>query len=563
MVDFYISKIRIQNFRGIKVLNLELSAEQNIMIIGPNNSGKSSLIDAIGLCLSSAKFHQYSIHENDFWKDGKGEIAKEFIIEILFTPHIDGTLPAVKGGLGDPEYVQGIQALGNSNESFITRRLLDVTGRELLINKGTPISGKKKDEFKGTGLGGGKRYATLNDINQWLPEVWNIDPKNLFNSLYIWKTGPLQLLLKEYKKKLLGEEWETDNPIRKMPAVLHEAYAFIKDKALKTPFWKNELSPKLTAKFTEYLGSSTLCELTPGLNTIDDWILSEFVLSISPAKDFAPVDSKRLGDGWQSLLRLAALEVVMEVLHDKNTKVVLLVEEPETYLHPHLRRKLKTVFSNIQKKHHQIFITTHSEDMISFNDNQKIVRLTRTIDGTRLNEFLTSISGNAIKMEEKLHEKGNHELVFANKVVLTEGKGDQIATKIGLENIGYDCDAECLSILDCGGVGNLNDYANVCSALGIPWLGIHDNDIEPDGKRKQRTQEVRDKLYKIKKPSDLIEVWDNTLEDVLKYPNSKVSPEWVVAHFENKKWSDLKTDKDLQNYVSVIEKIEYWARNIN
>lgn len=560
MVNFYISKVSIYNFRGIKELQLDISPDQNLLVIGPNNSGKSTLIDAIGLCLSFAKYHQYTIQVNDFWKSVDGKIADEFSILLNFSSFDGSALPAVKGGLGDPEYVSGIITTGTLNESSVTRRLLSQEGKELLVNKGTPISDKKKEEFKGTGLGGGKRYATLNDIYQWIPDVWNIDPKNLFNSLYVWKSGPLQRLLKEYKHKLLTEEWETENPKRKMPEVLFEAYGFIKDKALKTPFWKNELSPKLSAKFTEYLGSNTYCELLPGLNSIDEWILSEFVLSISPAKELAPVDSKRLGDGWQSLLRLAALEVVIEILLEKNSKVILLVEEPETYLHPHLRRKLRTIFSNIQKRHHQIFITTHSEDMISFNDSQKIVRLTRTKEGTHKQEFSTNFSGEALKMEEKLHEKGNHELVFANKVILSEGKGDQIALKIGLAKIGLDCDAESLSIIDCGGVGNLPDYANACSALGIPWFAIHDNDIEADGKRKQRTQENRDSLDKLKQASDVIDVWDNTLEEVLKFPFAKVAPEWVIKNFEEKKWEVIKTNNDLKKYVAVLEKVENWAK---
>lgn len=559
MVDFYISKVSIYNFRGIKELELDVPPDQNLLIIGPNNSGKSTLTDAIGLCLNSAKYHQYSIQENDFWKSADGKIAEEFIIELMFSPLNGGNLPAVKGGLGDPEYVTGIKTTGTLNEYSVTRRLQNNEGKELLINKGTPISEKKKGEFKGTGLGGGKRYATLKDIYQWLPDVWNIDPKNLFNSLYVWKSGPLQLLLKEYKHKLLSEEWETDDPKRKMPEVLLEAYSFIKDKALKTPFWQNELSPKLSAKFIEYLGSNTYCELLPGLNSVDEWILSEFMLSISPGKELAPVDSKRLGDGWQSLLRLGALEVVMEILHEKENKIILLVEEPETYLHPHLRRKLRAIFSNIQKKHHQIFITTHSEDMVSFNDSQKIVRLIRTKGGTNKREFSTNFSGEALKMEEKLHEKGNHEIVFANMVILTEGKGDQIALKIGLEKIGFDCDAESLSIIDCGGVGNLPDYADICSALGIPWLCIHDNDIEAGGKRKKTTQDVSDKLGALKKATDEIEVWDNTLEEVLKYPFAKVAPEWVVKNFDGKKWADIKANNDLKKYVAVLEKVEKWV----
>jgi putative ATP-dependent endonuclease of OLD family len=45
----YLAQLKISNFRGIKTANIKLT--QHFILLGNNNSGKSTIIDAIGLIL--------------------------------------------------------------------------------------------------------------------------------------------------------------------------------------------------------------------------------------------------------------------------------------------------------------------------------------------------------------------------------------------------------------------------------------------------------------------------------------------------------------------------------
>jgi putative ATP-dependent endonuclease of the OLD family len=54
-----------------------------------------------------------------------------------------------------------------------------------------------------------------------------------------------------------------------------------------------------------------------------------------------------MGDGWQSVIRLAALEVLSLYPAEAREWIVLLLEEPETHLHPHLRRKFRSVLDRL------------------------------------------------------------------------------------------------------------------------------------------------------------------------------------------------------------------------
>jgi putative ATP-dependent endonuclease of the OLD family len=548
MVSFYFSQVRISRFRGIKDLVLDLSPGAPTVLIGPNNAGKSTVLDAIGLCLGSPKFSKHIVDDRDFWTDDKGLAVDEFLIEVRLAARISGSLPSVKPAVGDPIYVHALLAVGNRGEPSTTRYLLDDKGENIMLSVSTPVSKARKEEFKGLGYGG-RRFARPSDIGKWMPTIFQLDSQNLYTSLYEWRTGPLQRLMKKYREHLREDSWAIDET-RQMPEYLDKLHAFINDTVLQTPFWRDTLSVELAAKLQAYLGRSPGFRMRPQLEDLEEWIRSELMFRVSPGARLAAVDSRRLGAGWQSLIRMAALEVVMKL---EEIDILLLMEEPETFLHPHLRRRMRRVFDELQNNGSQCLVTTHSSELVSFALSQDIVRLRMTPDGCHQHRYSTSTATQAMKDEEKLHEHGNHEIVFASCVVLTEGKDDECAVKLGFEKLGLDCDSESISVVECGGVDNLPDYAKLCATLGITWVAIHDKDIQPDGNQKANTKKAREELAQLKGQTDLILDWENTLEDVLGCSKSKATPQWVLQAFGTATWSTMSKDPALQKFCTVIE----------
>lgn len=558
-----IKKIEIENFRGIKNLDFEFHASQPTVVIGPNNVGKTTFLDALGLVLASGKFLRFELTDDDFWKDDTGNHADEFTIKLTLEATDHCILPAVKGGVGDPIDVHAILVRGNREDCTLQRVLLDSTGTDIMLSNGTPVSKANKDKYQGTGLGGSKRYARLNEIQKHLPEIWHLDPKNLYESLYIWKTGPLQQLLGKYKDALMTEEWTIDNG-HKMPKALQAAYNFLNEKALKTPFWTQTIAPKINLKFKSYLGSSSNVSIQPSLNSIDNWILSQLLISVSPDSKSAAVDLKRLGDGWQSLMRLIALEVLSET-DGASRKILLLVEEPETYLHPHLRRKLRTVFSQLQEKGNQVCIATHSSEMICYAEPTTIVRFTRNNGATEKHIFSTAGIDQTVKDNERLTEGGNHEIVFANKVILTEGKDDQYAIMLAMRAKETELDTEGVSVVNCHSVTAMPAYAEICTRLGIPWYAIHDKDFDGTGKQKPVTEKAVKKLNTLVSTTDKISTWDNDLEDVLGFrtlvgTTGKAIPEWTDSVYGKADWSTLQADSNLSHFIPIIESADAWIK---
>jgi len=551
--NFALASISIRNFRGVQDLDLNLDAAAPTILIGPNNAGKSTVLDAFGLVLGAPKFAKFMPCEEDLWRPMTGTPATEFEILVKFEPRAGGTLPAVKGGLGDPVDVTGILCTGSA-EGGLSRVLVGDDGKPILLLAGTPISKAKQSTYQGFGLNS-RRYARPSSIQQWMPLTWYLESKTLSQSLYDWRSGPLQQLLKQYREDLLTSKWKTASG-RDMPDALQKAHDFVLNQALPTPFWKDKLSKTMVSRFQAYLGRHSGVTMEPSLNPIEEWIASEFRMLVSSNPNAAPVEARRMGDGWQNLLRLAAIETVADLAIEERSATVLL-EEPETYLHPHLRRRLRRSLEALQARGYQVIAATHAPEMISFRERQKVIRLGMTAAGAVSHEYATVSASAALQQQEKLSERGNHEMVFANLAVLAEGKDDVFALRMGMDKLGIDCDAESISVVDCGSVGNLPDYAEVCGSLGIPWVAVHDEDVVlSTGAQKPNTAVAVGKLLSTRGASDTILSWDNDLEEVLGCAAGKAKPEWIETTHGGKTWAALLSDPTLAKYCSVVAAIE-------
>ena len=63
----YLKKLHVKNFRGIKDSEIHFNKGLNILI-GPNNSGKTTIIDALRICLSKGDYNSKSVKLEDFYK---------------------------------------------------------------------------------------------------------------------------------------------------------------------------------------------------------------------------------------------------------------------------------------------------------------------------------------------------------------------------------------------------------------------------------------------------------------------------------------------------------------
>lgn len=204
---------------------------------------------------------------------------------------------------------------------------------------------------------------------------------------------------------------------------------------------------------------------------------------------------------------------------------LVLFEEPEAFLHPPqqeiLARNLMEVASS---GHWQVVCATHSPHFVSKNavDIPAIVRLCRSagqvkkyqVDDTTwtaivdANQAIMPIAKKYPNMAKRLHQddaKPEMEAVkhflwlnpdrssvfFANHVLLVEGP-TEVALINRLIGDGKIKNADCgLYVLDCIGKYNIHRFMNLLIHLGVPHAVIHDDDNDKD-EHKEISQLIED-----------------------------------------------------------------------
>lgn len=209
--------------------------------------------------------------------------------------------------------------------------------------------------------------------------------------------------------------------------------------------------------------------------------------------DGVDTDVLAKGHGLQRCIIFTLLQTL--ILHERNQLVpegepvddpiVLLVEEPELYIHPQLAKLFFDVLAAFSATD-QVIYTTHSSVFVDAFSPERVAIVTKSdaAQGTRI----TCCDQKAFDglQDRKLFQGFTrltpvmNELFFARKVLLVEGPEDLIAVnaclrhankiKARTEELGW-------SVIPCGGKSAIVFFQRVLNAFGIPYAVLHDVDL--------------------------------------------------------------------------------------
>jgi predicted ATP-dependent endonuclease of OLD family len=207
-----------------------------------------------------------------------------------------------------------------------------------------------------------------------------------------------------------------------------------------------------------------------------------------------------VGAGLQSAIVIAIFRTYEEI---KKDGAIFAIEEPEVYLHPQKQRYFSSILSGLANNN-QVFITTHSPVFVRLYEPENVCLIRRNAtDGTTAKlcakeEILTS-EKEALKIENYFDNQRN-EMFFAKGVVFVEGATEKFTFPYAGRILNIDLDRYGISVIECGGKGNLLTFAKVASAFGIPYVVVADEDIretsliqDPEKKRKIEERNADDK----------------------------------------------------------------------
>jgi ABC-type transport system involved in cytochrome c biogenesis ATPase subunit len=454
-----LSKIHIKNFRSCKQVILPLG--DFTPLVGQNNAGKSTILDAIRLVLAPKAFAKTDANDPTqpiIISACVSGITAELIALIPEARHQAAITPyCVNGDL----WIR-ISAMGTAKPAT------EVWENAEIDDQGVPTSWRSYP----TGL--------PQAISALLPEALHIRAMDdVQEDLSKGKAGStIRGLLDEIMTPILTAHQEVQEALTAVRNILAA------DGENRSP---------LLAEF-DTNASNALSSFFPGL------LLNLDVPSIDVKEFFKSGDlnvtdeisgeTRRfdtLGSGAQRAIQMALIRLLADIRKTRSQDLarrLLLIDEPEVFLHPQGVRGLREALNVLSKSGFQVVFTTHSPLMVS-RDNAPdtvIVRRTRE-NGSEVRVPMGAAVAQAIAeaqaQSRTLFELGNiAEIYFAEKVILCEGKTDQRLLPLIYEKLyGIRPELERICFIALGSCTSIPKGFSVLSAMGIKCGVIADLDF--------------------------------------------------------------------------------------
>lgn len=538
----YLRKLSILNFRKLKSVEITFEAGLNILV-GPNNVGKTTVIDALRALLNNQDEPSLRLSEDDIYRPKGGTPA------------------------GAIEFHYVFHGLAPDDEADFLAALVPNTQGELEAH----LHVRYSDPDKSSGRLRAKRWSGLHEENTlgtemmedlrgvYLPPLrdaaFGLRPSRssqLARLLHILADDAGKLGIDEALKKL-DEELKQHPPLVSVQAAI-------------------------TGQHSGMVGAQLAQALKVGLSGSD---FKRFSSRLSLMVDAFEIEQNGLG--FNNLIFMAV--VLSELARNQESAYRgLIVEEPEAHLHPQLQAVLLRYLENIkatqatvvetpqdtatdgqanQTKSNgqpstnpddtpvQVFVTSHSPNFASIAKLSSLICLTETDEGATsfLPRSVVFGKGKREKLERYL-DVTRAELFFARRIIFVEGAAELMLVSVLAQRGGHSLRDHAVSLISVEGLNfdcflPLFGKGRIC----IPVAVITDADPSEEVEGKPQA------LYP--KSGDAVPVSDNT-QAMLKLSDDFVGVfhglktlEYDLALYESNRIAMLKTLKLLHPKIGV------------
>lgn len=452
-----LKRFQIQNFRGITELSLDL--DKTTVLVGENNAGKTTVLEALHACLGrrltgrSSPFNELDFHLASDEADPSS--APPIMLTLTFEEETEDEWPVPVVQILDKAF----QVL-DDNRRRVSLRIItewDTATRDIKTS-----------------------WTFLNKEGKELPGARN--PRNL---------NDLQLLA----------------PVFYLPALRDAAQSF----GARSPFWApftrslsidDKVRKDIEDQIAE-INQSILDSHAPFGEVKDRIERAASLLPLGDANDLVSIDAlparvlemisktevklacrtgarlplARHGAGTQSISVLFLFEAFLRsqlaAAYDEQAEPIVALEEPEAHLHPSAIRALWSVLDGLAG---QSIIATHSGDLLAnapleslrrFVRDDGVVKVFQVLPGT-LDEREAQMIRYDIRLQRGM-------LFFARCWLLVEGKTDFLMLPEFARMAGYDFDSEGVACIEFS-QSHLPILLKLAAALGIDWHVLADGD---------------------------------------------------------------------------------------
>lgn len=495
-----LNKVNIHNIRSI--LEAEIEAKDYMLLVGPNNAGKSNLLNAIRIFYDDLKWAP-----DDFPKTGA--MDNESWVELQFKLDQNEWL-----NLAD-QYKESI------SENTLTVRRYFKSDDKTLVQKDQSniyayINGElSKDQFYGAKNVGTAKVGQI----LYVPALATPSEQTKLSG-----PSPLRNMINFLLKKVVSKS--------KAYQEVSDAFEKLNIEARQTNGFLSEISSPLNQALSNWQ-----IQIDLSVNTVAPEDISKNLVKfdfVDQTLSGAAFDLDRYGHGFQRSVIYELIRLAPNFKEDKKVDKkefnpsfnLILFEEPEAFLHPSQQENMAYHLRRMgSADNQQVIITTHSPIFAgkAANEINQIIRIQR-LNGVssvfqpkaaQLDKIFEQ-GGNLLAVMEEFIERPNlsnkskeeakkfianspnediaeqeeifrfqlwldgdrSTLFFANKVLIVEGATEKALFNYLLANDWGDLSDHHICIIDALGKFNFHRYMGLLEAYGIPHGVILDDDNE-------------------------------------------------------------------------------------
>ncbi len=453
-----LSRVTIQNLKACKHCDLHLS--DMTPLVGYNNAGKSTILEAIEWLLAKSK-----LDPADFGDAGQ---------PVLVAGEIVGITNTVLEGLEDSH-----------------RKVMEewVKGGRLWVLRRQAASGKPELQIR----------RTVYDVDN-LSRDWDKNPRGIEEAIHAIFPEPILVAAMKEAEPDVGEA-KASNTIGKL-------LKDVTDEIMETAGEDLQQALAVLRSHLEHGGERRLSKLAdldasitkqvrqffPQLQgkfhipapSLSD-VLTKASLKVGLDDGNVLRDFGSLGHGAQRAFQMALITHrarIGESQAPAPRTQLLLIDEPELYLHPHGIQVVRDGLERLSGQGYQIVYATHSPFMISEPQlpHAKLIRLQPDAGTVALNSM--------IELPELLHDSAfasqrdiitnvanGSEILFADQILIYEGKTEtkQLPQRFR-EIAGSSFQSLGIGVISTEGSGAIAKTKSLLEAMGLPVKAIADLD---------------------------------------------------------------------------------------
>lgn len=380
----YISKIKLDNFKSFKSIEINCNEKFNV-IVGENNIGKSTLFEALSL-----------------WKYAYNTLIQAKNSKKFYKASTNYYIP-----FSELNQIR----LVNDDDIFYSSSLGSAS--IIITIKDAEVEFSLNIRFEKPGIKNSYlRVFNNENFEEFERFGKHIESKecSLKNAIFIYQTRPISTIYK-------NEPFYNNAQIEKKISI-GKSHDVLRNKILKT---ENAQSKKVTEKFERLEG-----RINRVLN--NDYLIrfknnnrndSEYVRITAQCSSHRELEISMMGSGFLQVVEI--FSTIEYIEKSKGEICLVLIDEPDSHIHSDLQSHLIDELKSHDES--QIYVITHNDRLINKVDEGELFYLNKTVKNQGQ---LTALSiDNFSTVKEGLASALN-EIENNNKpIILTEGKTDQ------------------------------------------------------------------------------------------------------------------------------------------